>query len=201
VYAPGVPRHLQPHPPSGVDRQTLLFGAPSEPVERVQLPPRAIAPCAAMAALPETLGASLVQSRLVVNLSQQLLSEEPTLAAQGATNLTRLLLSEGGIEVLFREPAGIVVRPAAHPLAHALLRARALCDPAVLSNPLHPLGMRPRAFVSPPLESCVDLPSSPGSPCPLSAYGQRHAIEHWVDRGRWLGPLSSAPHPSRALLT
>jgi len=120
-----------------------------------------------MAALPETLGTSLVQSRMVVNLSQQLLSEEPSLAAQGATNLTRLLLSEGGIEVLFREPAGIVVRPAAHPLVQPPVSSRGWtlgcgrlprpsCVQLVLvyapSSILYSaLGLYPRAFVSPPL--------------------------------------------------
>lgn len=119
---------------SGVESAHFTPGRDSEPGPLRtphQHPPHVLAPFAAMAALPETLGTSLVQSRMVVNLSQQLLSEEPSLAAQGATNLTRLLLSEGGIEVLFREPAGIVVRPAAHPLAHSPLRSRAKCGPAV----------------------------------------------------------------------
>eukprot|EP00854_Cymbomonas_tetramitiformis_P010748 gene10748-12716_t len=48
------------------------------------------------------------KSRLVVNISQQLLSEDMRQASTGAMNLAKLLISEGGIEILLQEPAGQV---------------------------------------------------------------------------------------------
>mmetsp|Transcript_499 Transcript_499/g.553 ORF Transcript_499/g.553 Transcript_499/m.553 type:complete len:840 (+) Transcript_499:152-2671(+) len=61
---------------------------------------------------PEAMGEktpiNIAQSRMVTNIAQQLMSEDSGVAAQGCLNIVRLVVSDGGMNVLLAEPAGQV---------------------------------------------------------------------------------------------
>jgi hypothetical protein len=151
-----------------------------------------------MAGLPETMGTSLVQSRMVVNLSQQLLSEEPALAAQGATNLTRLLLSEGGIEVLLREPAGIVVRAPSSPRP-APSRWVHQRHPSCTREACH---VDPSSLVTRHALTARSSPSPHTSPCAHSGHIPcRDLVSPSTDLAQLHARMSLHPHSPTTFLT